>query len=78
MNKCNEWVILKLSNRIEVPLWDVELGYPYLADSDFEDGRLFFGFSTKKEALEQIKIWKWCDRLLGKRYRYYAERIDKL
>lgn len=62
------WVIIQLTNK-ELRLFQKE---------DEKDGRIFFGYSTKKEALEQVKKWKWCDLVLGTKYKYVIEREENI
>ena len=64
-----EWVIIKLSKKNELKLFE---------EDDIEDSRIYYGFDTKKEALEQAKIWKWCEKLTYNKYRYIVEREDRI
>ena len=62
------WTIIQLANK-ELSLFQEE---------DENDGVMFFGYSTKKEAKEQIKKWKWCDSWLGNNYKYIIEREENI
>lgn len=63
------WVIIQLRDRNETPLFE---------EDDEYDGKIYDGFKTRKEAEEQAKIWRWCNKLTGEDYRYIVEREDRL
>lgn len=65
----SKWVIIKLTKKNEIPLFE---------EDDIEDGRVYYGFDTKKEALEQVKIWRWCERLTYNKYRYIVDKEENL
>lgn len=74
-----EWVIIKLANRDETPITETINGSVYWTEDDREDAIIYDCFETKKEAEEQAKIWRWCDKLTGdKKYRYIVEREDRI
>lgn len=75
----HKWVIIKLANRDETPITETINGIVYWAEDDWEDGFIYDWFETKKEAEEQAKIWRMCDKLIGdKKYRYIVEREDRI
>ena len=82
-----EWVIIKLRDRNETPCGtEIIDGVEYYVDDmfDLEDGRIFFGFKTKKEAIEEAKEMKFEQKIglafgiYTKKYRYIVEREDRI
>ena len=45
---------------------------------DVELGQIIGFFDTKKEAQEQVKTWKWCDKWLGEKRKYVIEKEDNI
>ena len=76
------WAIIQLRNRTETPIIEKSeyaFTYPPIIIDDENDGRVYFGFNTKKEAEEQAKTWRWCERITnGNKYRYIVEREDRI
>lgn len=80
------WCIIKLRDRDETPCGTEFIdGVEYYVDDmfDLEDGWIYDGFKTKKEAQEQVKQWKWIDkwiRLEGetKTYRYIIDKEENV
>lgn len=75
----HKWVIIKLANRDETPITETINGIIYWAEDDWEDGLIYDWFETRKEAEEQAKIWRWCDKITSdKKYRYIIECEDRI
>lgn len=75
----HKWVIIKLANRDETPIIETISGKFYWAEDDWKDGIIYDWFETKKEAEEQAKTWRMCDKLIDdKKYRYIVERGDRI
>ena len=75
------WCVIKLRDRNETPCGtEIIDGIEYYVDDmfDLEDGRIYFGFKTKKDAQEQVKIWKWCNKWDDIKYRYIVEKEENI
>ena len=81
------WLILQLRDRNETPCGtEVINGVEYYVDDmfDLEDGRIYYGFETKKEAMEEVKEMKFAQKLglafgiYEKKYRWLVMREEEL
>jgi len=69
------WVIIQLRDRDETPLFK---------EDDYQDGLIFDGYTTKKEALAEVKNWKYIQKLsIGfgledKKYRWVVVREEEI
>ena len=48
------WSIIQLRDRDETPLFE---------EDDYQDGLIFDGYTTKKEALVEVKNMKWVQQM---------------
>lgn len=65
------WAIIQLNDTNEIRLnSDLE--------EDFEEEKMFFGYKTKKEAIEQVKEWKLLDKFEHKKFRYIIEKEEEI
>ena len=69
------WCIIQLRDRNETPLFD---------EDDYKDGLIYDGYATKKEALAEVKNWKFVQNLSisfglqDKKYRWEIVKEEEI
>lgn len=81
------WCIIKLRDRDETPCGTETIdGVEYYVDDmfDLEDGRIYDGFKTKKEAIEEAKEMKLVQKMslafgiCTKKYRFIVDKEENV